>query len=149
MYQVQDKQGNKYVKNLKIYEINMDYYLDIWYSDNETEIEKYKLIIMLVLDKEELEKLAKRDRMVRRYMESLNKLNSNPDFREYMTYEEDQRKIQNSLLAEGIEQGIEQGLKQGKTEDALNMLKENIDINIVSKYTGLSLEELEEINKNV
>lgn len=54
-------------------------------------------------------------------------------------------------IREGYERGIEQGIEQGSLskskEIAKSLLEENIDINIVSKTTGLSIEELKEIQK--
>ena len=54
-------------------------------------------------------------------MEEIKRVNSNPEFREYMSAEEDNRKIENTRLheaeergyAEGIEEGLSQGLSQG------------------------------------
>ena len=48
---------------------------------------------------------------------------------------------------EGLKQGKEEGLKQGKEEMARNMLKDNVDINIISKYTGLTIEEIKSLTK--
>ncbi len=39
---------------------------------------------------------------------------------------------------EGKEEGIKEGLEKGKEETARNMLKNNIDIGIISKCTKLS-----------
>ena len=52
-------------------------------------------------------------------------------------------------IKQGIEQGIEQGIKQGieqeKTELIKKMLKENIDIQTISKITGLTEEEIKNL----
>ena len=91
-------------------------------------------------------------------MDELVKLNSKPEFREYMSVEEDERKIHNSLLqssynegkTDGKLEGIQEGKKEEKISLAINLLKENIDINIISRTTGLSIEqllELKDINK--
>jgi len=42
----------------------------------------------------------------------------------------------------GEEKGIEKGKTQEKFEMAKAMLKENIDINVISKITGLTKEEI-------
>ncbi len=39
-----------------------------------------------------LKKLSQRDGRVKKYMEELKRVNKNPKFRVYMTYEEDERK---------------------------------------------------------
>ena len=51
--------------------------------------------------------------------------------------------------AEGREEGRAEGISQGKsernTEIAKNMLKDNIPVESISKYTGLSIEEVNEL----
>lgn len=78
-YKVRDKEGKEYVKNFKIYEINMDYYKKIWYDKNEDEIEKNKYIVMLDLDKEELEKMPK-DKIVDKYTTNVTIVNDDLEF---------------------------------------------------------------------
>ena len=52
----------------------------------------------------------------------------------------------------GIEQGIEQGIEKGslreKNEIAQNMLKENIDIELISKVTGLNIDQIKKLESN-
>ena len=52
-------------------------------------------------------------------------------------------------MEQGIEKGKEEGIKEGIKETqifmAKNMKKENIDINIISKVTGLSIEKIEKL----
>ena len=48
-------------------------------------------------------------------------------------------------IEEGIKQGIEQGIKENQILIAKNMKKENIDINIINKVTGLSKEDIEKL----
>ncbi|MBE6348700.1 MAG: hypothetical protein E7064_07145 [Spirochaetaceae bacterium] len=50
-------------------------------------------------------------------------------------------------LKEGIEQGISQGSQQKAIETAKNMLKDNLDIQTILKYTGLSIEEINSLTK--
>ena len=46
---------------------------------------------------------------------------------------------------EGIEEGLKEGEKKGKIEMARNMLKDNVDINIISKYSGLNIAEINKL----
>ena len=82
----------------------MDKIKDIWYSNSRNEIEKYKYLIMLDLNQEELKTLEElsQDRSVDKYMKTIEEVNQNPDFREFMSAEEDNRKIKNSLRREAI-----------------------------------------------
>ena len=49
-------------------------------------------------------------------------------------------------LKEGKEEGLKEGEKKGKIEIAKNMLKEGLDVNLISKLSGLSVKEIEELN---
>ena len=54
-------------------------------------------------------------------------------------------------LKEGIEEGIEKGIEKGKIENTktmvLNMLNKNIDINLISEISGLSIDEIKKMRK--
>ena len=172
IYRIKDDYGNFYVKNFIIYDYNMEYYKRIWYTNNERKIKKDKYLIMLDLESEELKKIAQNDKVVNKYMDELVNLNENPKFREYMTAEEDARKIYNSEMYEarqtglqqglkqGLEQGMEQGLERGLIEGTnigiekttkkmvKNMLNENISEDIISKITGLSMKKINDLKNN-
>jgi hypothetical protein len=61
---------------------------------------------------DELLELSKKDRMVLEYMNELNRVNQDPEFREYMTQEEDEAKIRNTEINTALKKGIEQGEKK-------------------------------------
>ena len=52
-------------------------------------------------------------------------------------------------LKEGLKEGKIEGLKEGKIEIAKNMLKEGLDIILISKLSGLTIKEIEDINNNL
>lgn len=141
IYRIQDEEGKAFVKNFKIYEVNMDYYKKMWNNKDEKAIEENKYLVMLDLEMNDLRKLSSEDKVVRKYMEKLNKVNQNPEFREYMSKEEDDRKIRNTLIKQGIEQGIEQGI----IITAKNMINMDMPLEDISKITGLSVEKLKKL----
>ena len=134
VYYVMDKEYKKYVKNFVIYEFNMDYYIKLWYDEKSEEIKENKVLVMQGLERKELEKLSKLDR-----------INEDPEFREYMTHEEDLEKIQNSLLYEAEEKGIEKGINERNIEIAKNMIKKGMKVEDISEITELSKEEIEKL----
>ena len=152
IYKIMNEKGELYVKNFIIYEINMDYYNKLWYSKNEDEIKKNLYLIMLDLDKKELENMPKDD-IVDKYITNVTIVNDNPEFQKYMSEEEDKKKIQNSLLSEaketGYTSGINDGISKEKVSIAKNMLNKNISIEDISDITGLSIEEIENIKNNM
>ena len=147
-YMIMSKDGKLFVKNFIIYEINMDYYNELWYSKNEDGIKKNLYLIMLDLDKKELKSMPKDD-IVDKYITNVTIVNDNPEFQKYMSEEEDKKKIQNSLLSEakedGISQGYTSGINDGIKQTARNMLNKNMSIEDISDITGLSIEEIKNL----
>ncbi|WP_206193860.1 Rpn family recombination-promoting nuclease/putative transposase [Brachyspira hampsonii] len=48
-------------------------------------------------------------------------------------------------IKEGIEKGIEKGIRENQILTAKNMKNKNMDINLISELTGLSIEEVEKL----
>ena len=46
-------------------------------------------------------------------MEEIKRVNEDPDFYEFISAEEDNRKIENSIREEMIEKGLKEGLERG------------------------------------
>ena len=122
----------------------MDYYDKIWYSKNEEEIKKNQYMIMLDLDKKELENMPK-DKIVDKYITNVTIVNDDPEFQKYMSEEEDKKKIQNSLLSEAKEEGISKGENKKSMEIAKNLLSMNMPLEDISKATGLTVEEINKL----
>ena len=130
-FRIIDKNGNVYVKNLLIMEINMEYYKKIWYSKDEKKIKENELLVMLDLNEGE----------------------------------EDQRKMQNSLIREAEDSGYEKGIKlgeekglklgeekglklgeeKGKIDIAKRLLNMHMNKEDIIKATGLTPEEINKI----
>ena len=149
-YMIMSENGKLFVKNFIIYEINMDYYNKL-FCKNEDEIKKNLYMIMLDLDKKELENMPK-DKIVDKYITNVTIVNDDLEFQKYMSEEEDKKKIQNSLLSEarenGINDGISKGVSQEKVSIAKNLLSMNMPIEDISKATGLSVEEINKLRNN-
>ena len=105
---------------------------------------------MFDLEVTDLENISKGNGVVKKYMEELVKVNEDADFLNFISVEKDNMMIENSIrdeatkkgLKEGLEKGLERGTEQSKNEIAKNMLKENMDILLISKLTGLSNEQI-------
>ena len=48
-------------------------------------------------------------------------------------------------MEKGLEQGIEQGIEQRNISIAKNMISENLDIELISKITGLTLDQIKKL----
>ena len=146
---IRDEDNDPFVRNFIIYDINMVKCKNLWYTKDK-EFDKYKYLMMLDLNEEKLEDLSKKDKVVSKYMETLEEVNKDPEFREYMSAEEDARKMENSHLdearAEGRAEGISQGKNERNIEIAKNMLSKNMDIKLISEITRLTESEVNALN---
>ncbi|WP_304331499.1 Rpn family recombination-promoting nuclease/putative transposase [Brachyspira innocens] len=59
--------------------------------------------------------------------------------------DEERRLGREEGIKEGIEQGIEKGIKETQISMAKNMKNDKIDFDTISKYTGLSIEEIDKL----
>ena len=53
-----------------------------------------------------------------------------------------------AIQAETLREAWEQGLQQGLNQVAVNMLYEGIDVNLVAKLTGLTIEQVKDLQLN-
>ena len=168
------KEEEFYSENFKIYEINVDLLKESYYNNDKEVIDKYKAVIMLTLDREELEKLSMGDERVMEYRKRVEELNDNENFIQFMSEEEDKIKTENTLKnileeqsAELKEKTIELEKQSSELEEksselekksseleekslklenmARSLKEKNVDIEIISETTGLSIEEIQSL----
>ena len=145
---------NIWTDNFIIYEINVDLLKKLYYNKDIKSINKYKPVIMLTLNKEELEEFSLGDERIMEYKDKVNELNSDDNFVTFISREEDQEKTENALRTIISEKNEElknsrEELKTQKTklniEHAKKMKEKNIDLNTISEITGLSIKEIENL----
>ena len=150
IYKVQDDEQKCYIKNFEIYEYNMDIIMNFWYSLDIEKVTEYSHLIMLDLEKNSLKELVKYDGKVDEYMEKITKLNTDANFWEVFTPEEDERYIRNTIKRESEKKGEIKGEKIGtlkgkkieKIAIAKNMLAKNLDLNLIMDVTNLFKNEI-------
>ena len=153
-YYVMSNNGKKYIHNFEIIEYNMDKITDYWYNLDMEKVKEYKYLIMLDLEKDDLDKISNGDDFVEAYEDKVTDLNNQETFRSFMSYEEDQELIQNTEKAmayeEGTKNGVSQGIKQEKLEIAKNLLSlGTLSIEDISKATGLDTNTLQKLSKEM
>ena len=80
-------------------------------------------------------------------MDELERLGLNDKFGLAYDNEMMQKKMINTARNWGYDDGKEDGARAEKLSIAKNILKKGVSIDLVSESTGLSVEELEELNK--
>ena len=152
-YKLRNKNGTTYIDNLRLIEINMEFFKKMWLEkENYTKeiILKYKYIIMLTLDKEDLNNFSRyvRDEKVNKYMEQLDELNFTKKYESLLSEEQEQKKILETEKNKSEKEGYKRGLKTKSIEIAKKMIKSNLDINTITKLTGLDRADVRRLLNN-
>ena len=109
---------------------------------------------MITAPKEELEFLAEKgDNLMKKIKDEVNRVNDENYFANFISVEEDERKIRNTYYANGVEEGEARGEKRGEKrgkekallETAKNLLKYGMPINDIVKNTGLSKQKIKSL----
>lgn len=149
-FYVKEEETNEKVfkDKFKIVNINMDYYLELWYSKN-IENENPFLLLLAAPTIEQVDKISRGDMLMEKIAKSVKKLNFDPKITEEIAFENEHEIWANTMHSRGIEEGTRQGIEQGSKEKQLeiakNMLNKNMDINIISEITGLTKKEIENL----
>ena len=128
--------------NIKSIVYNIDYYKNSDYNGDKSDIKYLWLKLITASSYEEIYKLlgklvSKKERQ--RILEVLIKMEKdyyniiNDEVLNQLVINEYRKESYNSGKAYGMRQGISQGISQ----TALNMLTDNVDLSLISKYTGL------------
>ena len=145
------------VTDTEIYYVNLKRVRQKYYNKEElTKFEK-ELLIMTTDNKEELRKISKGSKEMESVAKKISKLSKEEEMQGIYLKEEQEAFIREQIRAyamtDGYNDGMEKGLKEGHKEGALNkqkeiaknLLKEGIDIKIISTSTGLSKGEIEKL----
>ena len=148
------------VRNLDIYDVNLDKINSRCYNEDD----EYNFLKMITVPKEELEKLAEKgDDFMKEINKQVNKLHDENYFANFISVEEDERKIRNTYYKNGERRGEENGIKIGEKrgketgikigkenaliETAKNLLKYGMPINDIVKNTGLSKKKIKSLQQ--
>ena len=139
------------VRNLEIYDVNLDKINSRCYNEDD----EYNFLKMMTASKEELEFLAEKgDNFMKKIKDEVNRINDENYFANFISVEEDERKIRNTYYANGVEEGEARGERRGEKrgekrgkenaliETAKNLLNLGISIEDISKGTGLSKQKI-------
>ena len=117
-------------------------------ADIKTELKNW--ILFLKSNKEEdMSQLLKEDTIFEKAMKKYNYFTDNKDLLNEYDKREAYLFYQASLMRgsrkDGFEEGIKKGIKENSYTIAKSMKKDGADINLISKYTGLSIDEIRKL----
>ena len=120
---------------------------------NVSNLSRFERILLIMMEnkKRKLKSLAKGDKELETMVKKVEDMSKDPNMVRYIN-DENLRRIAYEMDMEesnkkGHETGYSEGHEQAKIEVVKNLYLENVDINTISKVTGLSVKEIEEIVK--
>ena len=138
-----------YTEDVKIYEINLSYFKTIDYTIIKEEGLLKDLALFTTNDEKFLNNLYKEDRDVNMLREELDSLAKTFDEMLYCSPEELQRQIDDEKYERGFEEGELKGKNEEKLEIAKSLLNNGLDPEFVAQNTGLTLEEIQSLQKEI
>ena len=139
-------------KKVEIVNIYIDKLKKTYYNSNRKLTDKL-LLVGLGMTKEELKENKEENVMFELLLKKLDEMEDKGLAPELMSVEEENEWCRELVIdearEEGHEIGFEKGIEKNKLDMVGNMLKEKLDINLISKITGLSLNKIRNISKNL
>ena len=131
------KLDRNYIDNFKIYEINITEMARLCYNGEK----EMCLLGMLDMSQKELESI-KGDKYMDRLKEEVVEVNNDEEMIKLLSDEDEERLYINTMKEIGKEEGVKEDIEQTKLEMVKKMLKENADIDFISRVSGLSKEKI-------
>ena len=121
---------------------------------NKKEYNKLKLYEKLLLifnenDEELLNDLSEGDEIMEKYVKESKEASEKDEVIGMYNEEIHKEKLRLAEIDEFRELGHEEGVREKAIETAKKMLQDNLDLKIISKYTDLSIKEVEKLKKEV
>ncbi len=141
------KTNGHYLKDLQFIFIELPKFPKTKEEQLENIVERWCFFFKYAEDTtdEDLRKIAEKAPIIKQAYDELDRFSWNE--KDLVAYEErimDLRKAE-AILAYKLDLAKEKGKIEGKIEVAKRMLADNIDVNTIVKFTGLSLDEVEEL----
>ena len=146
-YTLYDKDTKDELTNmLQIIRIYIPYFREKCYNKDVEKLDsKTKFLGLFGAESiEEVRKLCSGDEMMEDIGKRIDKYNDDLDVIGLYHY----KFIEEEVKQEQLEEATKEGISEGIELTAKNLLKENMDINFISKVTGLSLKEIEKLKES-
>ena len=156
--------NKKITTKIEIKNLNIDFYVKKYYNNYKLTKEE-EIYVMLGLELEELNKLSERNEIVKKFKESVEETNKDELVVKWFSPEQEREMRENYIRSEAEEKGMKKGMKKGIVEGkkvgivegkkagilegllqtAKNMLEADMNIETISKLTGLSVKKIKDM----
>lgn len=132
---------------LKIININLDYFDNLCYDEVKKSDKLYKLLT--VKTQNELNEMTKDENLLKRYNDKLIDLSCDNEYMEGIMDEIIEENVaKQTAFLEGKYEGMQEGIEQKEREMVINLFNNNVSLDVISKSSGLTIDEVKEIVNN-
>jgi len=133
---------------IKIININLDFYYELCYYNIKESDRLWKLFT--IENKEDLDLLVKEEKLLLGYQRKLLYLSDNEDYKKMILNEDIERNaMEEQQFGYAYDTGMKKGIASKEKEIVINMYKDGMSLELISKYSNLSLEEVNKIVENI
>ena len=155
VYTINDGEGILYTDKLIILNLYLPKLKELCYTKEVDELDELERVLLTFYSEniEKSKEFGKDIKVMEEYVDEAEKISNDKELKEVYDMEYEYTNIGFERgMQKGNEQGLEQGLEQGQLlkqqEIARNMLKDNVDIETIAKYTNLTIEEINSLKKD-
>lgn len=149
-YMLMDPNSKLVIEDIESFEIYLPNFKKVCYDNDEVDV---SLSLFSACSYDEMRELTSNPRDLN-VIKELEKMAMEEAWVYAYDHEIVRKKTENSIRKESYEKGLEHGLEQGmeagakdkQIEIAKLMLEKNIETNIISELTGLTVDEISELN---
>lgn len=142
IFRIQDEERNLEVDSYLSYHVLLENFNDKTYNIGK-ETKKFAEFLRKKKTVEELLQEYKGDEEYMSVIRTVDELSHDPEFAGYYDIEEKHRQ----QIADAKETGMDEGLEKATHSIVKKMLEDKVNLDIISKYTNLSIEEIKKLQK--
>ena len=141
-YMFQDSDGNVEDYGLEKYKIDLEYIENKYYNNDELTRREKIFLMFKESNREKLKEISKGDKIMDKIYKRLDKLSEDEALSLLYDEKEREEEKKQAEIEYAEEHGLNKGISQGIKQTAKNLLSMNMSLEDISKATGLSIEEI-------
>ena len=144
-FEMMNEKGIREKVNIESYHVILPNARKKYYNEGIRNALVERLVIMTMEKEKELEELIEKNMELKPVGEKIIEISRDEELQGIYDRQEHERMVRNSIMSTNLEDSYHKGVNKGIKESAKKMKEENISIDIISRITSLSKEEIEKL----
>ena len=144
-FEMMNEKGIREKVNIESYHVILQNARKKYYNEGIRNALVERLVIMTMEKEKELEELIEKNMELKPVGEKIIEISRDEELQGIYDRQEHERMVRNSIMATKLEDSYHKGATKKNLENAKKMKEENIPIDIISRITSLSKDEIEKL----